>query len=181
MMIEDIDPFLCTHAIYAFAKINFYKLSIEGLEWNDESTPKLKGNFEKFNELKLKNPTLKTLVSIGGAKLGSHPFNEIVSPGSRWIFIQNAVEVLRTWGFDGLDVDWEYPGLPERGTDEDTKFEFSDFMKEMRQAFDSEARATGSPRLLLTAAVGVGEKHILGSYVVPKLARWVYKTSGFFS
>ena len=175
MKIEDIDPFLCTHLVYAFAKINFYKVQIEGLEWNDESTLKRKGNFEKFNDLKVENPQLKTLVSIGGAKLGSHSFNEIVSPGKRWVFIENAIEALRKWGFDGLDVDWEFPGLTERGTDEETRFEFSDFMTELRAAFEAEAKNSGKPRLLLSAAVGVGEKHITNSYIVPKLARYGIK------
>ena len=62
--------------------------------------------------------------------LGSYAFNHIVaSAESRWIFIQNAIDYLRKWNFDGLDLDWEYPGLPERGTTEETREQFNDFVR----------------------------------------------------
>ena len=38
---ENVDPSLCTHVIYAFAKLNGNKLA--AFEWNDESTPWMKG------------------------------------------------------------------------------------------------------------------------------------------
>lgn len=38
---QDIDPFLCTHIIYAFAKIELDHL--EPFEWNDLSTDWSKG------------------------------------------------------------------------------------------------------------------------------------------
>lgn len=38
---EDIDPSLCTHIVYAFAKLNGNRL--EAFEWNDESTDWMRG------------------------------------------------------------------------------------------------------------------------------------------
>ena len=38
-------------------------------------------------------------------------------------FAANAVTYLRTWGFDGLDIDWEYPGSPP-----DTKANFTQLL-----------------------------------------------------
>lgn len=38
---ENVDPTLCTHIIYAFAKMNGNHLA--PFEWNDESTPWMKG------------------------------------------------------------------------------------------------------------------------------------------
>lgn len=38
---EDIDVKLCTHLIYAFAKLDGYKLA--AVEWNDDTTPWSKG------------------------------------------------------------------------------------------------------------------------------------------
>ena len=38
---EDMDPHLCTHIIYSFAKLNGNKLA--PFEWNDDSTEWMKG------------------------------------------------------------------------------------------------------------------------------------------
>ena len=38
---ENVDPFLCTHVVYAFAKLRGNHL--EAFEWNDESTDWSKG------------------------------------------------------------------------------------------------------------------------------------------
>lgn len=40
---SDIDPFLCTHYIYAFAAINTSNYEIKSFEWNDESKDKTVG------------------------------------------------------------------------------------------------------------------------------------------
>ena len=63
-MPENIDPNLCTHIIYSFAKFTNYQLS--GYEWNDESTEWSKGLYERTIDLKQKNPNLKILLAVGG-------------------------------------------------------------------------------------------------------------------
>lgn len=59
---ENIDPFLCTHIVYAFAYIDNVDLTIKTIEKNDEEM------YKKINNLKLKNPKLKTMLGIGGWK-----------------------------------------------------------------------------------------------------------------
>ena len=44
-------------------------------------------------------------------------------------------------------------------------------VKEMRHEFDEEAKKSGQPRLLLTAAVAAGKSKIDAGYDVPALAR----------
>ena len=44
---------------------------ISGALWDDESTSEYEGNYARLNALKKLNPDLKTLLSIGGAKLGN--------------------------------------------------------------------------------------------------------------
>uniref|UniRef100_A0A0L8GIQ9 Uncharacterized protein n=1 Tax=Octopus bimaculoides TaxID=37653 RepID=A0A0L8GIQ9_OCTBM len=60
---SDIDPQLCTHICFAFAKVTNYKL--QPAEWNDKSTPWSKGLYEQVNDLKTRNPQLKTLLEQG--------------------------------------------------------------------------------------------------------------------
>lgn len=60
--------------------------------------------------MKLTNPHLKTFLSVGGATLGHAPFSTMVSSSdNRKAFISSALSILRTWNFDGLDIDWEFP------------------------------------------------------------------------
>ena len=69
------------------------------------------GRYFDVNKLKETNPHLKTLLSIGGATAGSAPFKEIVkSEDSMRSFTRNAIIYMRDRKFDGIDLDWEYPG-----------------------------------------------------------------------
>lgn len=57
---ENIDPYLCTHLVYSFAKINRNTDTLAMYEWNDDKL------YPRFNALKQKDPNLKTLLAVGG-------------------------------------------------------------------------------------------------------------------
>ena len=66
--------------------------------------------YERFNDLKKINPNLKTLLAVGGWNLASTPFTKMVATAeSRQNFADHSVTFLKSNGFDGLDLDWEYP------------------------------------------------------------------------
>ena len=105
---DNVDPFMCTHLIYAFAKLENNKLA--PFEWNDDSTSWSKGLYEKTTDLKKANPNLKVLLAVGGWNMGTAPFISLVTSNSIMDqFVSDSVTYLKNRNFDGLDLDWEYP------------------------------------------------------------------------
>ncbi|KAL3875564.1 hypothetical protein ACJMK2_033505 [Sinanodonta woodiana] len=167
---EDIDPDLCSHIIYAFAKLNGNQL--QAYEWNDESTDWSKGMFDRFNAVKSKNPAIKTLLAVGGWNMGSKPFTQMVSTAtSRQEFAVTSAKFLRDHNFDGLDLDWEYPA--NRESPPEDKQRFTELVKELKRVFDEDVRLTGKPPLLLTAAVAAGKSQIYTAYDVGEICRYI--------
>ncbi|XP_072336027.1 acidic mammalian chitinase-like [Scyliorhinus torazame] len=160
---DKIDPFMCTHLVYAFANMNSnFKLTT--FEWNDETL------YKSFNGLKIKNPQLKTLVSLGGWKFGSNGFTRMVStPTNRATFSHSVIHFLKKYDFDGFDLDWEYPGSP--GNPPENKKLFTALILELKKAFTKEAKKTGRARLLLTIAVAAGKDNIDASYEIPEISK----------
>ncbi|XP_072335923.1 acidic mammalian chitinase-like [Scyliorhinus torazame] len=123
--------------------------------------------YHSFNSLKNKNRNLKTLLSIGGWNFGTQKFSTMVSKSeNRQIFIKSVIRLLRGYGFDGLDIDWEYPGRQN-------KHLFTVLAQELVAAFEVEAKISGQPRMLLSAAVSAGMGNIGMSYEVPELGKYL--------
>ncbi|XP_059158143.1 acidic mammalian chitinase-like [Physella acuta] len=142
---RDINPDLCSHVIFAHAQLSG-NIVLRSQE-NDDTTD---GQWRQLTSLKNRNPSLKTLLSVGGMTQGPAPFYTMSSSkNNRLEFINTTILLLRNFGFDGLDIDWEYPGDI---SPLDKPF-FTALIKELRDALDSEVFSSGQPRLLLSAAV----------------------------
>ncbi|KAI1170193.1 hypothetical protein F4777DRAFT_570207 [Nemania sp. FL0916] len=123
-----------THLFYAFATVD--PVSFE-LKPSDEEDIYLMTAFTA-----LKTSTMQTWISVGG-----YDFSDVGQPthttwsdlcadaGRRADFISSAIQFMDHYGFQGMDIDWEYPVAPERGGHPDDTKNFVQLVKEMRAAF----------------------------------------------
>nr|XP_042136216.1 acidic mammalian chitinase-like isoform X4 [Peromyscus maniculatus bairdii] len=159
---NDIDPCLCTHLIYSFT----------GMWKNNITTTQSKAldDYKDFNDLKKRNNQLKTLLSIGCWNFRAAPFITMVStPESRQSFITSVIKFLRKYGFDGLNLSWQYPGC--HGSPPRNKHLFTVLIQEIRKAFEKEGSKNKRPRLLVTASVAGVVPTIKSGYEIPQLSQ----------
>ncbi|MCB9246977.1 MAG: T9SS type A sorting domain-containing protein [Flavobacteriales bacterium] len=113
----------------------------------------------------------KVLISIGGWTL-SNNFPAIAADTTkRTRFAHACNEVVRLYGIDGIDLDWEYPGYaPHNGSSKD-KALFTALIREVRDSLDALESELGR-QFLFTAAFGAARDHmgnIEWNKVVPEL------------
>lgn len=119
----------------------------------------------RLRELKRRHRGLLLFASVGGWTGSRHFSNMAHDAGRRARFIATCLEFLRREGFDGIDIDWEYPGAIgdgcpagetcDRPTDKEDLIELA---REMRAAFDA-ARDMDGRAYLITVAAGVDAKY----------------------
>ena len=149
----EIDAQSLTRINYAFANIQDGRI-VPGFAKDAE-------NFAFLLSLKRQNPSLTVLVSVGGW-LWSTNFSDVsLTPQSRDVFIDSVMEFLTRYKLDGLDIDWEYPGMPGAGHPfrAEDKQNFTLLLKELRARFDAETAKTHR-RLYLTIAAGASDEFL---------------------
>jgi chitinase len=138
------DPTLMTNINYAFGHVN---KTFDGCDIQNE--PFLR----KVVALKKINPKLKVQLSVGGWTSGN--FSEMAADARcRKSFANDCARIVREYGLDGIDIDWEYPTSNEAGiscSPSDTK-NFTLLMRDLRKALGKDK--------LLTAATIAYAKYI---------------------
>jgi chitinase len=160
-----VDGKYLTRINYAFANIKDGRMVLGG--------PTDVQNFALLTALRNANPRLTVLVSVGGW-LWSQNFSDMaLTATSRRVFEDSVMEFLAQYDLDGLDIDWEYPGLPGAGHPHraEDKENFTALLSELRARFDAESRKTHR-RLYLTIAMGAGED-VIAHTEMRKVARYV--------
>ncbi len=99
-----IDPQKITHINYAFVDVK------DSTAWlTNMATDTI--NFRKLNRLKANNSDLKILISIGGWSWSKNFSDAVLTTSSRKLFAKTSCEIVQKYDLDGVDIDWEYPGL----------------------------------------------------------------------
>ncbi|MDF3036975.1 MAG: chiII, partial [Paucimonas sp.] len=149
----DMDGTLVTHINYAFADIRGGKIVVA-----DPATEITKyDNFGKLRQLKKKHPHLKTLISVGGWSLSKEFSNVALTPATRARFADSGVAFVRKYGFDGVDIDWEFPvsgGAPGNAERPEDKQNYTLLMKALRDKLNA-AGKKDRKHYLLTTAIGI--------------------------
>ncbi|XP_064102707.1 endochitinase-like [Macrobrachium nipponense] len=143
--IEDIPGDLCTNVLYAFSRLSVDTWEIEPANYQFDI---VEGGYKRFTALKEKYPELKTDLSINDDNIA---YMARYKP-RRDAFVRSVVDLLNTYGFDGLDIDWEFPLWPiEREN-------YPVLVSELRAAFDAEGKGwnltTAVPSSPILADVG---------------------------
>ncbi|NLM92554.1 MAG: glycoside hydrolase family 18 protein [Bacteroidales bacterium] len=127
---SEINGALLTHINFAFANIVDGKM-VEG-------SPTDSINFAVLRKLREQHPHLKILISVGGWGWSGNFSDMALTHQNRAVFIQSAIEFLKKHELDGLDFDWEYPGLPGNNNIHrpEDKENFTALLHECRQALD---------------------------------------------
>ena len=122
----------------------------------------LRGNFNQLKKLKAQNPHLITMISVGGWTLSSRFSDAALTAASRSKFAASAVAFIRKYSFDGVDIDWEYPGgggLETNVSRPEDKQNFTALLTELRRQLDA-AGQQDNRRYYLSIAAPAGPDKI---------------------
>ena len=134
-----------THVNYAFTSLDPTTLAMTGM---DAGTPSQL--FSDTTGLKVLKPGLQVWASLGGWTFSDNGtvtqplLGEIArDPVKRQQFSTQVLRFLETYGFDGIDIDWEYPGAPDRGGSPDDVENYVLLMQTLRANLNLSSRRLG--------------------------------------
>jgi chitinase len=135
------DPTYLTHINYAFAELYMKDGVYQRFDLQGQ-----RARFDMVKGLKQKNFNLKVMLSFtdlvensDNARGGG--FSALAKdPASRKQFAQDCLAFVRNEGIDGIDIDWEFPGMTFSSTEYDTQVDVDNYvllMKDLRETLGS--------------------------------------------
>ena len=151
---DSVDVWRLSHINYAFVDIK------DNRAWlHNETTDTT--NLRRLSELKKVNPDLKILISIGGWSWSKNFSDAVLTDTSTRNFVSSAVAIVSRFNLDGIDIDWEYPGMigDSNMYRPEDKEHYTDLFRNLRHDLDSLGNITHS-KYYVTTAVGGSQAYI---------------------
>jgi chitinase len=165
--IADLPGEKLTHVNYAFANLVGGQCTL-GDPWADVerhlpgdpwsgpgSDAPYFGNFRQLDLLQALHPELQTLISVGGWTWSGNFSDAALTPASRALFATSCADFMEAYSFDGIDIDWEYPGgggLASNTTRPEDTGNFTLLLQAVRTELDARGTLNGRHYLLTIAA-----------------------------
>jgi GH18 family chitinase len=140
---EMVDPMLCTHVVYAYAKMSD---EYELIPTNPiDADPN--GGYEQVNKLKEKNPNLQTLIAVGGPNSSFIEFaNMTKNPETRLLFINSTLAFLEKHNFSGCS--WDILNNASVESLREAKEHIVELVKDFSVEIKKETKRTGKQMLM---------------------------------
>jgi len=103
MTVDDIDPSLCTHIVYAYLGINNVSYKVDILD------KYLMVDLHDLSNFSKKKGSAKAMIAIGGSAQSTRFGQLAQKDADRITFVDSVVELLKQYNFDGVMIDWQYP------------------------------------------------------------------------
>ena len=108
---------------------------------------------DDIRQIRAIHPDLKILLSVGGWGAGGFSIAASTEE-NRNVFAESAQEIVEVAALDGIDLDWEYPGIDAAGIDAspDDQVNFTLLLAALRKRLGDDA--------MLTIAAGASEDYV---------------------
>ena len=148
----DIDP--ATGHLFLSDEWADEQITFDGDD-TSEAGNNLYGCLKQMYKFKLAKRSLKVLLSVGGYTWSQDGhFGFVTNDAARAQFVKDAVQLIEDYGFDGIDLDFEFPASAEEGTG------YGKLFAELRTAFDDLQKQKGDAQpYQLSVAVSSGESN----------------------
>lgn len=161
-----------THLAWSFADVGPNLTLVPAAEGDEV-------HFARFNSIKESRPNLRTLIAVGGWAFNDDPDKRdrwsrmVATERTRRSFAKSAVQFMVAHGFDGVDLDWEFPVAEDRAGRPEDRANYVALVAEMRAAFWQTVVDGRQP--LLSVAVPCGGRYLAGFdlYRMAKHVDWI--------
>ncbi|KAH8883396.1 glycoside hydrolase, partial [Thozetella sp. PMI_491] len=137
---ENVPVGVYSHLNFAFASVDPATFAIVPADPADVEL------YKRLTDMKNMDPQLKVYIAIGGWAFNdpgptANVFSQLAaSESNQNAFFKSLISFMETYGFDGVDIDWEYPAADDRFGQPEDFANFPKFVENLNKAVKSTSR-----------------------------------------